>query len=1042
MTLPTNDAGRVSLFTRLLTNHPLVNILFTVVVLMGVLSYIQMPREQDPDVNFNWININTSFPGASAEDVESLVTGPLEDALRTVQNIRWVSSSSREGTSNILVRFRDLSDRLFDKRVSDVRREVQNAVNSDLPPDIIDPNVLELTTSNGFPTALVGVLGQADDEALRLEAYQVKSDLERMPGVDKVTAFGLHEPEIHVSFDPALLAANGLRATQFADYFSLAFRDVNAGSFAIGSSRYIARVPGATADLEELAAYQIASPISGIAPTAAGDLARIERGRSEPRQLVSINGKPAVVFSVAKAGGANTLELVDQINLYIDQRNQLRAGSATEILLADDQTIPTRNAVSTMQTNALLGLILVLGVCWVFLGLRIAALVSLGLVFAICGTLWVVAITGNTVNQSVLLGIVIVLGMLVDDAVVVVEAIYYRMQRGMAALDAAVAGLKEVMAPVTAAVATTMAAFLPLMLLPGVIGKFMFVIPFVVTVGLLISLLEAFWVLPAHMIDFAGSPKRQGRRQDRRKRWTQKLRLIYARALCRVMRKPAPWLGGMALGMALAAGAVGVGAVRMDFFTFDPIRLFYVNVDMPAGTTVQESLRQTRRLAERTEQLLAAEQVRAISGLAGIKFTETEIVYGDQFGQLQVSLTPATSAHPEQPAEVIESLRPELEKLAGDASISYLEISGGPPSGLPINVKVRSDDFNELRNATDAVLEIVRNIKGSKDVRDNDVPGSPEVTLNVDHGAAGRIGLASGEVARLARLHVDGEVVAFARDRGEKVELRVRAEPKPITDVTDLLQDPISGPGGQVTTLGGLLQPTVRGTRSTIFHFNLRRAITVTAELDDDINNTQKANAELVEQWNDIAKQYPNTDLEFSGELDDLNESLEAMGGLFLLGLGLIYLIIATQFRSYFQPLLIIVTVPMAFTGVVLGLIVTNNPLSIYTLYGVVALTGIAVNGAIVLIDAANSRLRAGMRPLHATVYAAKRRVIPIIMTTTTTIAGLFSLAVGLGGKSLLWGPVASSIVAGLAFASLLTLFVIPTLYRLFMRGHGQPDPR
>ncbi len=1027
----------MSLFTRLLTNHPLVNILFVVVVLMGVLSYIQMPREQDPEVNFNWININTSFPGASAQDVESLITGPLEDAIRTVQDIRWVSSSSREGSSNILVRFRDLSQRQFDKRVSDVRREVQNAVNSDLPPDIVDPSVVELTTSNGFPTALVGVLGRADDETLRLEGYQVKSDLERMTGVDKVNAFGLHEPEIHVNFDPQTLATRGFRGSQVADFFGLAFRDVNAGSFELGASRYIARVPGATADLEQLAAYQLVSPLAGMAPTAASELATIERGRSEPRQLVSINGRPAIVLSVAKAGGANTLELVDQINAYIAQRNGVLKNSATEILLADDQTIPTRNAVRTMQTNALLGMLLVLGVCWVFLGLRIAALVSLGLVFAICGTLWVVAMTGNTVNQSVLLGVVIVLGMLVDDAVVVVEAIYYRMQRGVAAIDAAVAGLREVMAPVTAAVGTTIAAFLPLMLLPGVIGKFMFVIPFVVTVGLLISLLEAFWILPSHMIDFAGPPIQTGQQRNRRTRWTHKLRLIYARALCRVMRRPAPWLSGIGLGMLAAAGAVGVGAVRMDFFTFDPIRLFYVNVDMPAGTPLTESLRQTRVLAQRTEQLLAPAQVRAVSALAGIKFTETEIVYGDQFGQLQVSLNPATREYPQQPAEVIEMLRTVLPELAGNADISYLEISGGPPSGLPINVKVRSDNFDELRAATDAVLAITRSLPGAKDVRDNDVPGSPEMTLNIDHGAAARAGLSSGEVARLARLHVDGEIVAFARDRGEKVELRVRARRGPINDINDLLRDPILAANGQATTLGSLVNPSVGPTRSTIFHYNLRRAITVSADLDEELNDTRKANAELAKRWSEIAGDYPSTDLEFSGELDDLNETLDAMGGLFLLGLGLIYLIIATQFKSYFQPLLIIVTVPMAFTGVVLGLVVTNNPLSIYTLYGVVALTGIAVNGAIVLIDAANSRLRAGMRPLHATVYAAKRRVVPIIMTTTTTIAGLFSLAVGLGGKSLLWGPVASSIVAGLAFASLLTLFVIPTLYRLFMRGHG-----
>src|SRR5690606_18168449 len=212
--------------------------------------------------------------------------------------------------------------------------------------------------------------------------------------------------------------------------------------------------------------------------------------------------------------------------------------------------------------------------------------------------------------------------------------------------------------------------------------------------------------------------------------------------------------------------------------------------------------------------------------------------------------------------------------------------------------------------------------------------------------------------------------------------------------------------------------------------------------IDRERIDTVDANNRIRDAWRQIRDRYPNTDLDFSGELDDIQESLDAMGGLFLMGLGLIYLIIATQFRSYFQPLLILTTVPMAFTGVVFGLLLTGNPLSLYTLYGIIALTGIAVNSAIVLIDAANARIAAGMRPLHATIYAARRRVIPIIMTSSTTIAGVFPLAFGLGGKSWLWGPVAMSIVSGLAIASILTLFMVPTLYRAFMNGNGPEDFR
>jgi multidrug efflux pump subunit AcrB len=421
--------------------------------------------------------------------------------------------------------------------------------------------------------------------------------------------------------------------------------------------------------------------------------------------------------------------------------------------------------------------------------------------------------------------------------------------------------------------------------------------------------------------------------------------------------------------------------------------------------------------------------------MAGIKFTEVEPLYGDQYGQIQVSLTPRNIGGREVD-DVVESMRQVVESTPGDALISFLQISGGPPAGKPISVKVRSDDFIELRAAADAVKELVSQLEGTKDVNDNDIAGRSELVLQIDMNAIAKMGLSPGYVSRLLRLHLDGEVVAFMRDKGEKVELRVRGQQRSYQDINTVLNDPISLPNGEITTFSALFIQTNNKGRSTIRHYNLRRAITVEAELESEITDTASANAQLVESWELIRDQYPNTDLDFSGELDDINESLNSMFGLFFLGLGLIYLILATQFKSYFQPLLILVTVPMAFTGVIYGLLLTNNPMSLYTLYGVIALTGIAVNSAIVLIDAANSRIKQGFRPLHATIYAARRRVVPVLMTTTTTIAGLFSLAAGLGGKSLLWGPVASSIVAGLAVASILTLFMVPTLYRQFMKHH------
>jgi multidrug efflux pump subunit AcrB len=252
---------------------------------------------------------------------------------------------------------------------------------------------------------------------------------------------------------------------------------------------------------------------------------------------------------------------------------------------------------------------------------------------------------------------------------------------------------------------------------------------------------------------------------------------------------------------------------------------------------------------------------------------------------------------------------------------------------------------------------------------------------------------------------------------------------------------PIALPNGDVTRLGALVEPQTGPTRGLIKHYNLRRTITVEANLDKELTDTAKANDMLKVGWAGIQHDHPNISLDFSGELEDIEESLNAMKVLFLLGMGLVFLILAAQFASYFQPLMILVTVPLAFTGVAFGLTLSGNPLSLYTLYGVIALTGIAVNSAIVLIAAANDRLRLGRKTSHAIVQAARRRVVPILITTTTTIGGLFSLAFGLGGKSLLWGPVASSIVWGLAFSTVLTLFMVPLLYMAFMRGQ-QPAKR
>ncbi len=1019
-------------YRALLRNHVLANLTFVLVLVVGALSYLALPRQQDPTINFNWIIITTVLPGASAIDVEKKVTDPLEDALRQLQNVKFMSSNSRESVSSILIRFEDVDDRTFDKRVADLRREIQNK-EDELPEAAEDSDILEITSANGFPSATLAVVGKGMDENLRRQARNVRKALERIGGVDRVDAIGLPDPELQVRFYPRELENLRLTPVQIADTVSAFFQDIAAGDARLGDQNWLVRLVGSDADPQGLASRTVVGASSEILLS---DIARIERARAEPTSLASFDGRPAVMLTVAKQADTNTLELVERIKAYIDERNALADNTGVDLVLIDDQTVPTRNAIRLMQNNAMIGLALVLVVTWLFLGSRIALLTSIGIPFILAGTFWILSGTGETLNVMVLLGVVIVLGMLVDDAVVVVEGIYYRLRHGVAPMAASIDALREVAAPVTAAVLTTMAAFGPLILLPGILGDFMRVVPTVVVIALAVSLVEAFWMLPAHVVAAGVSFDRPSRVQRLRERFTHWVQIRYVRLLVKALRYR--WTT-LVLVVTLFIGAVGALAteqVRADFFAADTIRLYYINVEMPPESPLSETLAKVKEVERAAREHIRDGEVRAMLSYAGTMFTETEQRIGDHLGQIIIGL------HPLEPGlrtveDMIEGMRESVTRVPGPRRASFLRLSGGPPTAKPISIKVRGDAYAEIRAAADELKAIMRGIDGLRDIEDDADLGRSELVLAFDTDAITRAGLNPADVGRTLLLLVDGVIVTEMRDAGEKLEVRVQAVDSAYQDIADVLDFRMPVREGGSIALRDLAQVSREQGLGNIRHYNFRRAITVEADIDEALLDTVTANQRVIDAWSGLQARYPAIDLDFSGELDDIQESLDAIVILFVFGLGVMYAILGTQFRSYWQPLMILSTVIMAFTGVTFGLLVSGNPLSLYTLYGVVALAGIAVNAAIVLISAGNRRLAAGMSVLHATIYAARRRVIPILITSLTTVAGLFSLATGLGGKSLIWGPVATAIVWGLAFSTVLTLVVIPLLYRLSMgRSH------
>lgn len=1019
------------MYRKLLTNTVLVNLTFLLIVIAGWISYSAMPREQDPDVNFNWIIVNTVWPGATAEDVESQITNPIEDEIEKIADVTRVSSSSRVAFSFIMIRFADLETIEFRQRIEELRRGIQSAVD-DLPPDAKQPIVTELSSSNTYPTAVITISGIENDELLRRTSRNIAKDITRIKGVDRADTWGTEDPELQVLFDPEKLIGLGVSPTILASTVNAYFRDLTAGSIQIGEQQWRIRLSGTSNDPNYLAELPILT-LEGELPLRS--VATIVRGQEKPTQLVSYEGRPASMISIFKRSNANSLTLLENLQSYVHERNSALKDQGIQLDIVDDQTVATRTAIGLMEKNALIGLFLVMLVTGLFLGWKIALFTSMGLVFSLMGSFWVLSAMGETLNIMVLLGVVIVLGMLVDDAVVVVESIYINLKKGMSSIDAALATADEMWVPVMVSSLTTIAAFLPLILLPGILGQFMRVVPIVVSVALVVSLIEAFWLLPSHIISANPNPAKITLIQQARNRTTKWIRHRYMSMLIPVMRFPRLSISaGTVLSLLAVSAVVTNNFVRVDFFANDPIRLFYLNVYMPAGSALNRTDETLKRLDVRIRQRIDVKEFRSISTTAGILLTETEPLFGDSIGQIMFSL-PARTEGLHSVDELIEQVRLATQDIPGPSHLSFLRRKTGPPSESPISVKVRGDKIAQLRQATAALNELMITVPGIQDIHSNDAQSGSQLTLMLNPDTITRAQLNPADIAEILRLYVDGSIVANMRFEGEKWNVRVQATPRSLQDIKSFLNYPVGLADGSEIALGQLLTYSSSYAEGTIHHRNFRRAITLEADLDTEISNSITANQRIAEKWQHIADQYPDVTLDFSGEMDDIKESLNGMAVLFLFGIGLIYMILGTQFKSYTQPLLILATVPMAFTGVILGLIVSNNPLSLYTLYGVIALAGIVANDAIVLVSTANRNLAKGMSLAHAITKASQRRVMPILITTITTMAGLFSLAVGLGGKSLMWGPLATAIVWGLGFATILTLLLVPPLYAFIMRN-------
>jgi multidrug efflux pump subunit AcrB len=1012
-------------------SHRLADLILVMLLLLGAWAYHAMPRAQYPEVDLNWVAVAVVWPGATALDVEREIALPLEAAARRVSDVRFVAATSRDHVATLLVRFHDLDQSRFERRLAALDREIRQ-VSADFPKEARSPQIIELTSSNFFPTAMVVVSGGtansvADGRVCDL-AEATREKLEKLPGVGRIWSYGMRSRELAVTFDPSALEQHGVSLEALTRAVAEQTRSLPAGMADMSGRRYAMRVEGLNANPDFLAELPIAGADGRM--VAVGDLARVATGVAPARELVRLDGKPAVLLSVIKRENVNTLELTDAVQALVQDTNQ--SFGAPILTLLDDQSAATREAIRVMEANALFGLIVVLAVTWFFLGHRLALLVSIGVPFALAGMFLALYLMGHTLNVSVLLGVAIVLGIPLDDAVVVAEAIRLRLAAGMQRTQAVAAALQEVARPVTASIFATCLAFAPLLFLPGLMGRFMFVTPLAVMLTLICSLAASLWILPRHAVAWGDGGSDSGWRE----RFARRMRRYYGKGLIWSLRHPAPVFALFTAVFLLAGASLALDWVKPRWFASDPLRVFNLNLQMPPASNLETTLAAARELELAAKRVARPGELNATLAMAGLQFTPSELVIGEQMGQITVSLAPE-SASGRGVAEYVAALRPALQAVTGKAgaeSISVQVLSADLPMLSSLSLRLTGAPLGRLADAARDLRMALEKTPGFSDMNDDAGFSQPRLTLQVDAPAAARAGLDPFKLAALVRLHFEGAAVGKIHDGEQSLEVVVRGRAMNQAEVQRWLAKPWRLPDGRTLNPGDLFSVTMESTPGELRRVNGERAITLHAGFDQERITARQAVAAVDAAWARIASRHAGVSLVQGGELDDVKASLRDLIAFLLVGFILMYALLAVQFGRFILPLVILATTPMALAGVALGLLISGQPITLYTLYGCVALSGVAVNASIVLVSAGEDRLARGQTPLAAAFSAGRRRLVPILITTLTVIGGLVSLAFGWGGDSLLWGPLAASIIWGLAVATPLTLFVTPLMHGWLMR--------
>ena len=1019
-----------SLIRGALNRHLAFNIIAAAIVVLAFYIGQDIPRSFLPSIEMPRLTITATLPGSSARDMETKVTIPIEEAIDTVDGVDDYATTISDSVSVTQVDlYLDSSDEQVATAIQDLRDAIDGI--TDFPAEMEDRPIF--SQFNPGKQAIVELALAGPMATLVPLAKDLEFRLEQLPTISRATVVGLQDPEVRVLVDPD--RANTLGVTILDVVQAVQRRNVSSTG----------AVLEAAADRKQVTLWsryedpiEVADTIiradPGLGVVRVRDIGRVEAGREDTGLLTHTNGQTGLSIVVRKRENADELDAIDQVRALVDA-STLPTGVTLDYV--NDITFYTRNRLEVMLTNGLIGSLLVGLVLFAFMRRDAAVWVLVGIPIVFCGAVATLPAFDMTINMFTLNGFVIVLGMVVDDAVVVAENIVSHRERGLTPLEAAAKGTAEMVQPVVAAALTTALAFGPIIAMGGLPGRVMWQIPAAVCLVLLFSLLESFFILPAHM---ASSKKAVSERRP----FVTRLEQVYRKALNFCFRQKT-----IVLLSAFVVLIVILGVIRplvpVVQFPQDDARLLNVQVTTPLGTSLEQTEAIATNLQRQIRQITAADFKTITARIGHQDVNGGEKSRGEAENEALLSIVFRDLNRERTNVEWIEVLNQELVPPAGVSLTMQSEIVG-PPTGRGVTVHVRANDNEQRRAIAYEVLAFVEASDGINQIDVDERTGTPKLNLNPDYDKLALLGLDPQDVALTVQASFFGIEASEHRDMEDTTELRVLFDPAARGNLEAFLDTPLRARDGNLVRLRDVVNPVTTPGLDRIYHRDGFRTATVTAGFTPDSPYTALSYATVLEQQ--LLPRYadmPGVQVYIGGEAADTEETTGALGSVALLVVIAIAVVIWILLGSLVEALFVVIVIPFALAGVILAFFLHGAQLSMVAAVGTIGLAGVVVNASIVMLDAIHRRLAEegnSRAQLEIITDAVVSRLRPILVTTLTTLGGVLPTAYGIGGYDMLVSPMSLAIGWGLAFSTGVTLFVVPVLFmvaqdinRRFKRG-------